>query len=322
MSKDTGALDPDAFIVNKDVLYVKKNILKTTPNVSSVGNSHSREIKTNYTRADGEVVIDGNTNCFIVLGADRNAGVLSGFGGKGHSGAAAIDIVAGHMGARPVDRIFDTKIQTDKNFIDDAARVYISQKSNIDEYFSIPKTLINIGTTTFDLDDTYGKSAVAAKADNIRLIARENVKIVTFHRGFNSLSRKVTDGGIDIFAGCNVASNDPAYDLQPMVKGNNLIKLLQQMIKLIQNTQTTVASFMKIQQQINDAVSQHTHQSGNAGMLTSAVVGGNISSANFKLMTETLPSIIKNYIDQSSFDGDFFSTASPDYINSLWNRVN
>lgn len=311
-----------AFIADYSVLQVLNNVLENITKVSGIYGRDTYEIKTNYKETDSEVVIPGKNNCFIVLGRDRNAGVASGKGGVGTTGAGAIDLIAGHMGSRPLDTLFGEKVYSDKDFKNDSARVYISQKADIDSYLNIPEIKVKLGTRGINLESSISKSTVAAKADNIRLAARENIKLVTYHKGLNSQSKRSQDGGIDIIAGCNALAADKTLNLQPMVKGNNLLELLKKIIFIIQDVQSTVATFMETQKRINDTLANHVHQSSNAGLPTSQPVALDMSQLNYELLTRTLPDIIGNFINQASIDGTYFSPTSDKYIVSLWNRVN
>jgi len=247
---------------------------------------------------------------------------MSGRGGQGHTGAAAIDLIVGHLGPRPYESFFGLKKYSGKDFKNDAARIYMSQKCNIDEYFEIPKIQTQIGGIKFDIENSHDKSGIGIKADNVRMIARETVKIVTSHGGQNTLNGEAILGGIDIIAGYNLLGLDRTLELQPMVKGNNLIMLLKQIVNLIEGNLATVSDFMKKQKEINDIVAKHTHQSGNAGMPTSDMNGIGIIIKNYELLTTTLPGIIGNFIDQSSISSDYFNPSHPLFINSNFNRVN
>lgn len=317
-----GTLHPHAFITDKRVLYTLNTPTTSIPLVSGVNNTHTREIKTRYEKATGEVILDGNSNCFIVLGRDRNAGTMSGRGGQGHTGASAIDIIVGHLGPRPYEDFFGIKQNVGKDFKNDAARIYMSQKCNIDQYFEIPKIQSELGGIKFDIENSFDKSGIGIKADNIRVIGRETIKIVTSHGGQNTLNGEAILGGIDIIAGYNLLGLDQCLDLQPMVKGNNLIMLLRDMIMLIESNLATVSDFMKRQKEINDLLAKHTHQSGNAGAATSDMLGKNIILKNYELLTVTLPGIIGNFIDQASINADYFNSGHPLFINSSFNRVN
>ena len=321
-----GTLHPHTFITDKRVLYTLNTPTTSIPMVSGINGSHTREIKTRYEKATGEVILDGHANCFIVLGRDRNAGTMSGKGGQGHTGAASIDIIAGHLGPRPYESFFGIKQNSGKDFKNDAARIYLSQKCNIDAYFEIPKIQVELAGIKFDLENSFDKSGIGIKADNVRVIGRETIKIVTSHGGQNTLNGEAILGGVDIIAGYNLLGLNQSLDLQPMVKGKNLMMLLKQIVELIQSTNASLSDFMKRQKEINDILARHTHQSGNAGMPTSDMIGQESSQSvivkNFELLTTTLPGIIANFIEQASINSDYFNAGHPLYINSSFNRVN
>ena len=78
-----------------------------------------------------QVISQGNA--FVVLGLDRPHNILSGYGGARNTHCASIDIVAGRIGYQAQKRDDEGNINyIDPNFKLDAARVYISQKSNPD----------------------------------------------------------------------------------------------------------------------------------------------------------------------------------------------
>ena len=61
-------------------------------------------------------------------------------------------------------------VYTDKSPELDSARIYISQRTDVDDNFILPEG--NVGSSR-------NKSAVAVKADAVRLIARDGIKLVT-----------------------------------------------------------------------------------------------------------------------------------------------
>lgn len=316
--------EKNIFVNDPTVLDIVENGKTTVSRYSGVNGQNLREITTNYQQTPTEKVIRGITNSFIILGKDRDAGAASGYGGSGTSGASCIDIIAGHMGPRPVETFLESPVYSGKDFKNDSARVYITQTADIDTYFEIPKIQAKLGSVYLDLEMCRATSAFAAKADNLRLIARENIKLVTFHKGINSANKDSFDGGIDIVAGCNALAtgSDLTLNLQPMVKGNNLVQLLKEIITRIDDTQKTVASFMNKQKEINDKMSKHVHQSGAAGTVTSDIVGNDISIDNFTLLTDVLPNIVENFIKTSLIESDYFLPLNEKFINSIWNRVN
>jgi len=85
-----------------------------------------------FDRVPSEKVYQGSNNTWIVLGRDRPGTEVSGYGGLGDDGAGAIDIVVGRMGPRP-----QCGVWVAPDFFQDAARIHISQKTDIDENFGL-----------------------------------------------------------------------------------------------------------------------------------------------------------------------------------------
>ena len=126
-----------------------------------------------------------DNNAFIIIGNDRVSKPHTGYGGKGHTQCDSIDLVVGMGGHTPreVDKE-EQEVKTNPNFFIDSARIYISQKTDVDKNFGIGE----FGRAEEDEQDNkddkgigkYGaKSAIAAKADNIRIIGRESIRLVT-----------------------------------------------------------------------------------------------------------------------------------------------
>ena len=283
-------IDPD---YEKSITESRKKGLVSLVNFSGVGGTTTKEIKVNYKKTNASTVVDGEVNAFIIIEPDRDAGVASGYGGVGQTAASSIDLVAGLGGIRPIGTVNGEKVETSKNFETDSARIYISQYANIDEYFGLPEYKILAGTSKFKLDSSVGKSAIAAKADCIRIIGRENVRIVTSHLGDNSRETAKFKGGIEIIAGYDVP--DKLHLPQPMVKGDNLMDLLKEMIGCIENVQATVNSFMDTQQKFNLEISNHTHQNGAAGRPTSVMINNKCIPLNLELINSNMPDILTSY---------------------------
>ena len=138
-----------------------------------------------FIETKSEKVFKGKNNSYIVMGKDRPGNIFSGYGGMGHTQANMIDMVVGRMGFLAKSHFENgDKAHCDNNFTYDAARVYISQKTNIDKNFGIGPWAQGKKTQA-EIDDIenigkYGaKSGIAAKADNIRLIGRESLRLVT-----------------------------------------------------------------------------------------------------------------------------------------------
>jgi hypothetical protein len=158
-----------------------------------------------YDKAGGEEVYgeEVNSPCFIVLGNDRVSSKASGKGGQGYTQCSKIDLIAGlNSPEKPNMK------KTNPNFFLDAARVYISQKTDVDRNFGLAR-----GT---EVGSSNNHSAVAMKADHVRLIGRNHIKIVTGAARSKSAEADsrgdeiVTAGKIDLIAG---NSNEPNYVL-------------------------------------------------------------------------------------------------------------
>ena len=201
-------------------------------------------------------------NAGIVIGLDRPNNILSGFGGSKDTHCAAIDIVAGRLGYRAAHRDKKSKlVNVDPNFKLDAARIYLSQKADPDAYFGLAAG--TVGNTSSKAP----RSTVSLKADTLRFIARENIKLVTRTDKENSqggqLSNASTKGyGIDL-----IALNDDR-DMQPLVKGTNLTMCLIETMDAIHDLRELFKNFLEYNRQLTKALMSHTHRSPFYGQLT------------------------------------------------------
>ena len=216
---------------------------------SGLGNNLTNEPSVSYISAQNETVINGTGNSFIILGKDRPASRTSGYGGKGATNSSTIDLVVGISSGRqspPKDK--DGKIAySDKSFILDSARIYISEMTDVDE---------NFGLVDGQVGNSKGKSAIALKADGLRFIARDGIKLVTKTDLKNSKDKEVVEqAGIDL-----IANNDDA-SLQPMVLGTNMVECVNALIDELDNVQNRIQSFIKQQSEYNAKIATHTHYS-------------------------------------------------------------
>ena len=170
-----------------------------------------------HDQTESEVVYKNANNAWIVLGRDRPGPKNSGYGGRGATQAASIDIVVGKQGATKKGP--RSNIYVDPNFAGDAARIYVSQKTDIDKNFGLVAG--NVGLSV-------ARSGIGIKADAVRLIGREGIKLVTGTgpKERNSSGEKLkTTYGIDLIAG----NDDETLELEPIVKGRRLIEALKDM---------------------------------------------------------------------------------------------
>ena len=264
-----------------------------------------------FNKAPCEMTIEGQNNTAIVLGRDRPADTLSGYGGVGHTQAGAIDIVVGRMGHKP--KMFDqddNKWFTDPDFIKDSARIYISQKTNIDENFNL---------TPGEVGNSKVKSGIALKADGIRLVAREGIKLITSVDKINSQGgANVAKVGVDIIAG-----ND-SRDLQPLVKGRNLADALHRLAEDVQRLAGIVSTVVNAQITLNGALQNHSHKFYGDGMVGSPDPGLSLASPHVNSMLTKV--ITKDFTtlttDLVKWRANYLSSSGDSFVNSKYNNVN
>lgn len=262
-------------------------------------------------QAGCETVYKNNSNAWIVLGRDRPAGKASGYGGMGASGAGCIDLVVGRMsGAKdgPKSNIF-----VDPNFKGDAARIYISQKTDIDKNFDI--TAGNVGLVR-------ARSGIGLKADGIRIMGREGIKLVTGMDKKNSLGEKIkTTRGIDLIAGND---EDNAATLEPIPKGTALVSALKDMNERIDEVNGMLNSFLMAQMQYNITMATHFHISPFLGIPTSPSPTGLLAGCQATIQ-ELINCYIPLYGHKVNLMLDEFNNLQPfggGWICSRYNRVN
>jgi hypothetical protein len=205
-----------------------------------------------YRKYGSEKVIQGFNNSFIVLGRDR-VGVFEGKGFEPHPKCGSVDIVAGLSSASKI--CLKDKGQYSPNLAKDASRLYISQRSDVDNYFGLAK-----GSVVSTVDN---KSCAVLKSDHTRIVGKEHVKIVAGKMKLkakdgerNALGGKnELKGGIDLIGG-NFTDGDA---LQPLVKGKNLKKFLEDLITQITNINSRVLENQMMITRIGNYLVSHVH---------------------------------------------------------------
>ena len=214
-----------------------QTINQANPPRTGLYNTDGVDINLKYNESPNEKVIKRG-GAYITFGADKPTGHASGYGGKGATGAARIDLVVGRMSpSKPKDGD-----SVDNSFQADAARIYISQLTDIDKNFGVDP-----GKSGF----MEGRSGIGIKADGVRIIGREGVKIVTGRQ--QGTNEKNSIGGkmlpaplIELIAGNNTeprrilgsffSGEDERYDpLQGVALGHNLTKAIQEIVSMQQD---------------------------------------------------------------------------------------
>lgn len=257
------------------------------------------------------IICSADNRAQIVLGGDRTSDVTSGYSGLGANDSAAIDIVVGR--AKTISKEKKEKaISANPDFFSDAARIYISEKANIDNYFSI------ISSEKSGIEKSIASSAIALKADAIRIIGVEGVKIVTRANPSNSKGKESGVQGIELVAG-----NDDTY-LQPMVKGNNLAKCIEQIVINMSNLESQIDNIYNFLDQFISNYSIHIHQSTTPGSPTVVSPSG-ISISAISNIAGTIHNMEKQEFSDNliKIRNDFLVMQDPDKnILSPYNKTN
>ena len=282
---------------------------------AGLDNTKIEEAVPKYHEAPCEDVYKGDNNTWIILGRDRNQSWSSGYGGKGHTGAGAIDIVTGLQGWGPVHKEVVQKnfgsMSNDKP--GDAARIYISQRADIDDYFNI--------CDAAPMGRSVALSAIGIKADSVRIMARRGIKIVTGQspQQTTSLGGKIpAQFGIDLIAG-NRDDN-----LQPITRGHNLTDCLEGVLDQISDLNALFSDYIVRQMMINIALAGFP-VSGLAGpipvvALSSAIPA--VSENTMKQIANDFAELIKQNIELLALKTDYLSEIGSSYVNSKYNRTN
>ena len=214
-----------------------------------------------YNKLNTEVVFPASEQgpANIVIGKDRPEGPERGYGAINPAGRSeTVDIVVGrHSSSRQGDGPKD-ETWVDNNFFTDAARIYISQMTDID---------LNFGIDTSKRRPAKQRSGIGIKADGVRIIGREGVKIVTGkatnvkagRRGeTNSFGGKLEPvPPIEFIAG-NMSSGarkvragflgnpKEIKNLQPMLLGESTVDAFEDLLKIIDNTNESVLALGRI----------------------------------------------------------------------------
>lgn len=272
--------------------------------VNGVGNTPLNELIPHYNDASSEHVIQGKNNTFIVLGRDRPSDIFSGYGGRGASKAGSIDLVAGRVSS--VIKTVDDK--NNKLFVNpsmeyDASRILISQRTDVDKNFYLP------GTATIN------KAAVAIKSDNIRIIAREKIKLVTNIDKFDSNGElNIKLGGTELFA-------TDGKELQPMVKGDNLSAVIKDIYDKLGSITSELSNIYRIFTTLSVGLAVHVHPLG-LGPVTAPSV--ELASTAAVIGTEAGMHIIAAQLQNANLQIskiNYLVPGSAKYINSLYHKL-
>lgn len=268
----------------------------------------------NFKKAPCEdIVANGQNNAQIVTGRDRPSSLLSGYGGRGDTHAGSIDMVVGRKGSevQETDSAGES-VFVDPDFQKDSARIHISQKTDIDNNFNL---------VAGGVGQSMARSGIGIKADSVRIIGREGIKLVTQTENKNSLGGDIiTTKGIDLIAG-----NDDS-DLQPLVKGTNLVEFLTIVNDQIKKLNSLVNSLALKQVALDAALAAHTHITtsaagpGLAAPSIEAAIACSVDAAQMGILD--FPSHVNVLLNSLSAAQDYIKPGGSKFIVSQYNKTN
>lgn len=290
-----------------------------------IGNRPKLEKVPKFNQTTSEKVFQGEgTNSWIVLGRDRPKSPATGYGGIGATQCGAIDLCVGRVGdwqtitnenrGGEKDRSPSTKrvLVADNDFVRDAARIYISERTDIDDYF---------GIAAGKAGGLNGLSGIAVKADSVRVIGREGIKLITRPDEKNSKG-----GNMDVILGIDLIAGNDDSDLQPLVKGENLRDLLRYMIEDMRNITSMIHSISLKQAALETMLTSHTHPTISAagpGIASPSIeLGVHCSVSQVQRITFDVPAQIKKVFENILEEIEFLKPYGAQYICSKSNHTN
>ena len=224
---------------------------------SGIMNTIPIEKNLNYVRSPAEEIVPaggGQNNAQICFGRDRpNLIPGDGYGKIGAMNASAIDIVVGRMSSQLKN--LEENAWVNPSFKADAARIHISQLTDIDFNFGLNEGL---------LPNSIGKSGIGIKADGVRVIGRQGIKLVT--GGWkkeagsppetNSLGQPLPTVAplIELNAGNIEHDGLPGGPVQGIARGDNVVDCLDELVDHLDSLIGQLDTFITLQVQINSTI--------------------------------------------------------------------
>lgn len=268
-----------------------------------------------------EKVIKGPCNSWIVFGRDRLGDVDHGYGSKGDPKASAMDIVVGRLSSVDALLLNDPeagiKEPINASTSRDAARIYLSQKADIDDYFNLADGISG---------KSIAKSAIAVKADDVRVISRNSLKLITRSDTEFSVSvegrpvKSISITGVQLIAG----NESDSKTMQPIPKGTNLKDCLDSIILQIRKLGGVLNDFISTQSNVNHALLGHDHISMYPGTPTSPspILIDKITDVNIQMFTRIEANVKKIINNLVSTQAKFLIGTGSRYINSSYHHLN
>ncbi|MHC4315903.1 MAG: hypothetical protein ACYSW3_25960, partial [Planctomycetota bacterium] len=170
---------------------------------------------------------------------------------------------------------------------------------------------------------SHAKSGIGIKADAVRIIGTEGIKLVTRTSATNSKGGSVAPAGIEL-----IAVNDEE-GLQPMIKGQNLVDAFTDLEKNVNQLSALVLNFLKSQASFNASIASHTHVGATTTPIplplqTSPAI--TLVPAGVQATLEAAEAMIDNFKGRMNtnilWHNKYLNPMSSKYICSKYNKVN
>ena len=165
------AEDPESCLTVQNLID-RKIPIRAVPPSTGLFNTRVCRVPFSYNTPPGAQQLESE-GAYIVFGAVPPGTLASGYGGKGIP-AESIDLVVGRHSSANDGKGPKENSVVDNNFGTDAARIYISRLTDIDQDFGLVSD-----PNVRDGRGLISRSGIGIKADGIRIIGREGVKITT-----------------------------------------------------------------------------------------------------------------------------------------------
>ena len=235
---------------------------------------------------------------------------------------------------------FDLKKGKHPGIAMDAARIYISQKTDADVNFRIRDVK---GSSDFSSHNLKGidairasgstsagvkpRSAIVSKADEIRMIARHDIKLVTTgpEERYNSQGGTISSiEGIHLIAGNGQDAMGKDNPQEFLVKGGSLKNATNQMCDLLHDLAGIIEAILMTQIEYNSIIMSHFHLSPLFGLPTTpspALIPMGIK-AIIDHVVRGYMGIIFFRINLTTYRMNFLEPTSKTYILSRYNTTN
>ena len=200
--------------------------------------------------------------------------------------------------------------------------MYAFTCSDVDRNFNLSPGEMGLSST---------ESAIAAKADAIRLVSRGGIKLVTGTDSKYPTGDEVRETlGIELNAGnqggSKMVDGKEVKALQPIPRGDNLASMLEEMSKTINALCKIVNEHIDQQEVLNKAIADHTHPvPGTISGVSQSSVSVEIKAVK-PMVKQIIAQFPKNEISTnrkniSINSTNYLTPSHPLYINSRQNKT-